>query len=100
MTIINNELVVKYGQTIVAHNEERFIPRDGSVYAYSRDGGTFKWVLPEEFIGKKLKGYSLSKEGKKPFTDFKIDGKTITMKLGATAPVKLVVDTLLTTAMD
>ncbi|MCX6226502.1 MAG: endo-alpha-N-acetylgalactosaminidase family protein [Bacteroidia bacterium] len=100
MTIINNELVVKYGETIVAHNEERFIPRNGAVYAYSRDGGSFEWVLPEEFTGKKLKAFSLSKEGKKPFNDYKIAGKTITMKLGATAPVKLVIDTILTAALD
>lgn len=93
MTMIDGELTVKYGETVVAHNEERFIPRNGAIYAYSREGGSFEWTLPEEFAGKKLKAFALSKEGKKPFTGFNADGKTIKIKLGATSPVKLEVDT-------
>ncbi len=88
-TIVNNELIVKYGETVVAHNEERFIPRDGAIYAYSRGGGSFSWVLPKEFQGKKLKAYLLSKQGKSTFTDFSVNDQNINMKLGATSPVKI-----------
>jgi len=92
MTIIDNEMTVKYGETIVAHNEERFIPRGDAIYAYSRYGGSFDWVLPEEFVGKKLKAYALSKDGKKAFTDFNVNGKNISLKLDATAPVKIILE--------
>lgn len=92
MTIVNNELTVKSGETVIAHNEERFIPRGDAIYAYSREGGSFEWVLPEKFIGKQLKAFTLFREGKKPFTDYSVDGKTIKMRLGGTAPVKLVIE--------
>lgn len=92
MTIIDNELTVKYGETVVAHNEERFIPRNGAIYAYSRNGGSFEWVLPIEFVGKKLIAFALSKDGKKPFSDFKVEGKNIRIKLGGTEPVKFTID--------
>jgi len=94
MTIIDNDLTVKMGETVVAHNEERFIPRGDAIYAYSREGGSFTWILPDVFAGKKLVAYALSKNGKVPFTGFNIDGKIIKLKLGATAPVKLVIDTI------
>lgn len=90
MTIMDNELMVKYGETVVAHNEERFIPRGDAIYAYSRDGGSFNWILPKEFQGRKLKAYALSKDGKKSFSDFTINGNNIKIKLGATAPVKII----------
>ena len=89
-TMVNNELTVKYGETVVAHNEERFIPLDGAIYAYSREGGSLSWVLPKEFKGKKLKAFALSKEGKKAFTDFSVNGKDIQIKLSPSAPIKLI----------
>ena len=89
MTMMENELNVTMGKTVIAHNEERFIPRGNSFYAYSRKGGTFNWVLPEAFAGKKLTAYTLSKEGKEPFRDFSVNGDRIRITLGATKPVML-----------
>ena len=94
MTIVNNELTVKSGETVIAHNEERFIPRGNAIYAYSRAGGTFEWVLPKEFIGKKMKAFALSKDGRVPYADFNIIEKNIKIKLGATTPVKLIFEDL------
>jgi hypothetical protein len=91
MTIVNNELTVKAGETVIAHNEERFIPRGDAIFAYSREGGSFNYVLPEEFVGKKLKAFALSNEGKTPFTGFSVEGKNIKIKLGATVPVKILI---------
>ncbi len=90
MEIVNNELTVRMGETVVAHNEERFIPRGNSIFAYSRNGGTFDYVLPAEFKGRKMEAFALSKEGRKAFTAYSVKGNTIRITLGSTAPVRLI----------
>jgi hypothetical protein len=85
-----NEMTVKMGETVVAHNEERFIPRGNAIYAYSRNGGTFDWIIPENFRGKQLKAFTLSRDGKAPFSHFTLKGSTISLALDATSPVQIV----------
>jgi hypothetical protein len=90
MTMTGNEMTVKMGETVVAHNEERFIPRGNAIYAYSRNGGTFDWIIPENFRGKQLKAFTLSRDGKAPFSHFTLKGSTISLALDATSPVQIV----------
>jgi hypothetical protein len=45
---------------VVALNEERFILRGNSIFACSRNGGTFDYLLPAEFRGRKMEDFALS----------------------------------------
>ncbi len=82
-------LRVCQGAVVVAEGEDRFIPREGAVYAYSKGGSEKAWVLPEELRGRPLRLCTLGREGRGPAPAYRLEGEAIHLRLEAGVPVKL-----------
>ena len=83
-------LKVTMGDVTVADGFDRFIPRGGAIYAYSKDGSRKNWTLPEGFRNKELKIYTLSRDGHGPPPDYTLSADAIQLSLEASVPVKIV----------
>ncbi|HUT26379.1 MAG TPA: endo-alpha-N-acetylgalactosaminidase family protein, partial [Sumerlaeia bacterium] len=83
-------LNVTWGGVVVAAGDDRFIPRDGAIHAYSRDGCERDWVLPVIFRGRPLRVFTLSKEGRGPAPEYRLEKDRIRLKLAPRTPVKIV----------
>jgi len=57
--------VVAAGMT-VADGTDRFIPRGDAIYAYSRDGTSRSWKLPQNWAGQALQVTTLTADGPQP----------------------------------
>jgi hypothetical protein len=86
----NEHLKVTCGDVLVADDDDRFIPRDGSIYAYSLNGSEKDWVLPEEFRDKNLQVFTLSKDGRGLSPEYRINDGKIWLKLDPKVPVKII----------
>lgn len=84
-------LKVRWKNIAVADGGDRFIPRDGAVYAYSVEGGKRTWALPDTLQGKDLEVFSLTKEGRGPAPEFRVEGDSIILTLEPKSPVKIAV---------
>ena len=73
----------------IADGNDRFIPRRGAIYAYSRDGSNRSWKLPPDFQGKQLCIFTLSREGRGGAPQYELSDQTIRLKLEAGVPVKI-----------
>jgi len=82
-------LKVTMGDVVIADGNDRFIPRDGAIYAYSGDGSCKTWKLPDDFKGASLEVYTLPREGRAPAPEHVLSRDTIELVLDAGAPVKL-----------
>ena len=80
---------VTWGDLVIAIDNDRFIPRGGSIYCYSLTGCDRTWILPEAFRRKRLQLYELSRGGKKPITQFSISDDRIDFRLDPRTPVKI-----------
>jgi Endo-alpha-N-acetylgalactosaminidase len=89
----SGHLTVKWGDVLVAEDDDRFIPRDGSVYAYSLGGCSRSWKLPVALRGRKLQVHTLTREGRAVAPPFTIDGDSIRLTLPPKSPVKISVST-------
>lgn len=83
-------LVTQHGR-IVAMDDDRFIPRDGAIYAYSVDGVTRRWYLPDRMVGPTLHLTTLTRDGAGAPPDHEVRGDTIELKLLPRTPVKITV---------
>ena len=84
-----DSLVVTMGAITVADGNDRFIPRDGAIYAYSKDGSQKTWNLPKDFRDQTLQLFSLTREGRGPAPDYHLTEDTIQLNLQAGVPVKI-----------
>ena len=82
-------LRVTMGQVTVARAGDRFIPRAGAVYAYSRDGTDDTWILPPDLRGRCLHLCSLHDTGRGPAPEHDIREDAVRLHLEAGVPVKL-----------
>jgi hypothetical protein len=80
---------VTWGDVTVAQDDDRFIPRDGAIYAYSLHGCERWWVLPPDLRGKPLLAVTLTPEGRAPGPELEIDGDRVRLKLEPGTPVKI-----------
>jgi hypothetical protein len=85
-----NHLRVLWKDVVVAENDDRFIPRDNAVYAYSLSGVERDWTLPAKFRGRPLDVFTLGKEGRGPAPEYKLGPDSIHLKLLPRTPVKIV----------
>lgn len=84
-----DSLTVTMRDVTVAVGSDRFIPREGAVYAYSRDGSDRLWTLPKHLRGKELSLFTLSKSGRGLCPDFEVLGNSVRLRLFAGEPVKI-----------
>ena len=84
-----DSLKVAAGEVTVAEGNDRFIPRCGAIYAYSRDGSNRNWKLPPDFQGKQLRVCTLSREGRGGAPQYELSYQTIRLELEAGVPVKI-----------
>ncbi len=82
-------LNVIMGEVTVADGNDRFIPRDGAIYAYSKDGSRKRWTLPGNFRNETLQVFTLTPEGRGPAPDYNISEDIIQLSLDAGVPVKI-----------
>jgi hypothetical protein len=85
-----DRLRVTMGDVLVAEDDERFIPRGGAVYAYSRRGSERMWTLPPALRGRALNVFELSRGGRMPAAKHGETGNSIGLRLAAGIPVKIV----------
>ena len=85
----SDSLNVTAGEVTIADGNDRFIPRRGAIYAYSRDGSNHSWKLPPDFQGKQLCIFTLSREGRGCAPQYELSDETIRLKLEAGVPVKI-----------
>ena len=85
----SDSLNVTAGEVTIADGNDRFIPRRGAIYAYSRDGSNRSWKLPPDFQGKQLCIFTLSREGRGGAPQYELSDQTIRLKLEAGVPVKI-----------
>ena len=84
-----DSLHVTAEEITVAEGNNRFIPRRGVIYAYSRDGSNRNWKLPPDFQGKQLRVFTLSREGRSREPQYELSAQTIRLELEAGVPVKI-----------
>ena len=82
-------LMVTMGDVVIADGNDRFIPRDGAIYAYSGDGSCKTWKLPDDFRGVSLEVATLTRDGRAPAPEHVFSRDTIELALVAGAPVKI-----------
>ena len=83
----NSLLRVTRGDVVIADGFDRFIPRDGRVYAYSRDGSERTWRLPTELRGRSLRLRPLGSE--KDESKVVAGGSDRALKLQPRVPLKI-----------
>ena len=91
-TIIDYEkdhLKVKWGESVIAFDGNRFIPIGNAIYAYSKKGGNFTWRLPEGWENAGIRAIQLTAEGKRTEAQVSINKSEITITLEPGCPVKL-----------
>ncbi|MBM3265762.1 MAG: hypothetical protein FJY97_20405, partial [candidate division Zixibacteria bacterium] len=84
-----DSLRVICGDMTIADGGDRFIPRSGAVYAYSRDGSDRLWTLPDTLRNRPLAVHLLTETGRKPAVGWKISGNAIHLCLLPGEPVKI-----------
>lgn len=82
-------LRVCQGAVVVAEGEDRFLPRGGAVYAYSKRGSERAWVLPESLRGRPLHLCTLGREGRGPGPVHRLEGDALHLHLEAGVPVRI-----------
>lgn len=85
----NNHLKVTMADVVVAEDDDRFIPRDGAIYAYSTSGNEREWVLPKSFRRKRLQLFILTKSGRGAAPQYRLKKDRIWLKLEPGTPVKI-----------
>lgn len=88
--LANNRLKVTMGDVLVADDDDRFMPRGDAIYCYSAGGSERDWTLPEKFRGKPLEVFTLSKTGRGPAPEFRVEANRVHLKLAPRAPVKII----------
>ncbi|MEO6961968.1 MAG: endo-alpha-N-acetylgalactosaminidase family protein, partial [Puia sp.] len=73
----NNHLLVSRGNLVIARDDDRFIPLDSGIYAFSRNGSVQDWVLPPEYSGKELEVFSLTETGRGAVPEWRVTGNRI-----------------------
>ncbi len=84
-----NTLSIKRKDVTIAFNDDRFIPFDNCIYAFSKTGSDREWTLPPLFRGKSLNVFTLTDKGRGIAPAYKIAGNEIQLKLLANVPVKI-----------
>jgi hypothetical protein len=84
----NTRLLVTQGDVVVADDSERFVPLGDAIYAYSVDGCTRRWVLPEGFRGRALWSKELGDEAE--LNEVLVAGDGLELRLRPRVPVKTV----------
>ncbi|OBZ15796.1 endo-alpha-N-acetylgalactosaminidase family protein [Bacillus sp. FJAT-26390] len=84
-----NRLAVTWGDLVIADNDDRFIPIDNRIYAYSRHGSERAWTLPRTWQGMKYQAYRLTKDGRELYDDYTAEDRSIRIKLEPHVPVIL-----------
>ena len=87
--VTREHVKVTWGDVVVADDDDRFIPRDNAIYVYSLAGTDREWVLPKKFRGKKLKVFTLTKDGRGTAPDYELKKTSIKIKLQPGVPVKI-----------
>jgi hypothetical protein len=82
-------LRVTWDDLLIALGNDRFIPRDGVVYAYSLTGCDREWVLPRELRGRKLAAVNLTRDGRGKSASHEPLGERIRLRLEPGGPVKI-----------
>ncbi|MDP4248961.1 MAG: endo-alpha-N-acetylgalactosaminidase family protein [Bacteroidota bacterium] len=85
----NNHLLVSRGNLVIARDDDRFIPLDSGIYAFSRNGSSADWVLPPEYSGKELEVFSLTEKGRGAAPEWRVTGNRIRLSLKAGEPVEI-----------
>ncbi|MFI5193754.1 MAG: endo-alpha-N-acetylgalactosaminidase family protein [Chitinophagales bacterium] len=85
----NDHLLVSRGKLVIARDDDRFIPLNNRIYAFSRKGSEQEWVLPQDFAGKDLNVFSLTEKGRQPGPEWKVTGNRIHLILKADEPVEI-----------
>ncbi|MEE3233306.1 MAG: endo-alpha-N-acetylgalactosaminidase family protein [Candidatus Latescibacterota bacterium] len=83
-------LKVTMGDIVIARDNDRFVPRNGAIYAFSRDGSNDTWTLPPALRNRQLDLYTLHDTGRGPAPDFEINNNSIQLNLKPGVPVKVV----------
>ena len=85
-------LNVTWGDVLIATRDDRFIPRNAAIYAYSRIGSERDWVLPKAFQGRKLQLFTLTQGGCGPAPRHTLEKDRIRLTLEPGTPVKIALE--------
>ncbi|MCL6458381.1 MAG: hypothetical protein K6T85_10290 [Gorillibacterium sp.] len=82
-------LSVRWGDLVIADDDDRFIPLNGRIYLYSRNGVERDWQLPNDWLNSEITAFRLTKEGGREATAYTLGESSIRLRLDSHIPVIL-----------
>lgn len=84
-------LSVRWGELVIAEDDDRFVPAGDRIFLYSRPGSEREWTLPAGWRSGEAewRAYRLTGEGREPTQAFAVSGDRLRIRLEPNVPVVL-----------